>query len=67
MNFQKNSGGTVLSMANLLGVTVLLAMWFQAAAVAAPSEMTNQQLNPYAEADGQPVQTEKVWSFRDLE
>jgi transglutaminase-like putative cysteine protease len=29
-------------------------------------EPLNYFLNPYAEADGQPVKTEKTWSFRDL-
>ena len=29
-------------------------------------ETLNYFLNPYAEADGQPVKTEKTWSFRDL-
>lgn len=30
-------------------------------------EPLNYFLNPYAEADGQPVKTEKTWSYRDLE
>jgi len=29
-------------------------------------EPLNYFLNPYAEADGQPVKTEKTWTFRDL-
>ena len=29
-------------------------------------EPLNYFLNPYAEADGKPVKTEKTWSFRDL-
>jgi len=29
-------------------------------------EPLNYFLNPYAEADGKPVKTEKAWSFRDL-
>jgi transglutaminase-like putative cysteine protease len=29
-------------------------------------EPLNYFLNPYAEADGEPVKTEKTWSFRDL-
>jgi transglutaminase-like putative cysteine protease len=30
-------------------------------------EPLNYFLNPYAEADGKPVKTEKTWSYRDLE
>jgi transglutaminase-like putative cysteine protease len=30
-------------------------------------EPLNYFLNPYAEADGKPVTTDKVWSFKDLE
>ena len=30
-------------------------------------EPLNYFLNPYAEADGKPVKTEKTWSFRDLD
>jgi transglutaminase-like putative cysteine protease len=35
-------------------------------APAQKGEPLNYFLNPYAEADGQPVKTEKTWSFRDL-
>jgi hypothetical protein len=30
-------------------------------------EPLNYFLNPYAEADGKPVRTEKTWSFADLD
>jgi hypothetical protein len=29
-------------------------------------EPLNYLLNPYAEADGKPVATDKTWSYRDL-
>lgn len=35
-------------------------------APAQAGEPLNYFLNPYAEADGQPVKTDKSWSFRDL-
>jgi len=35
--------------------------------IASTSHSPEFRLNPYAEADGKPVKTEKSWSYRDLD